>query len=40
MSILDLQGMESSKAPASGGDSDLSVSGCNGISGLSLTGCI
>jgi hypothetical protein len=40
MALLDLQGMEfKDEAWGGHGGSRLSVTGCNGVSGISLTGC-
>ncbi len=41
MALLDLQGMkiESDELAGHGGGSDISVTGCGGVSGLSLLAC-
>jgi hypothetical protein len=39
MALLDLQGMEYTEEERGGG-SKLSVTGCNGFSGLSVTLCV
>jgi hypothetical protein len=42
VALLDLQGMEfteDGEAWGRGGGSRLSVTGCNGVSGISLTNC-
>ena len=42
MALLDLQGMDHTDGEAWGGHggSRLSVTGCNGVSGISLTNCL
>jgi hypothetical protein len=40
MALMDLQGLEYTEEEHGGGGSRLSVTGCNGISGLSVTLCI
>jgi len=40
MALLDLQGMEYTEEEHGGGGSKLSVTGCNGFSGLSVTLCV
>jgi hypothetical protein len=39
VALLDLQGMEFTEEGEARGGSRLSVTGCNGVSGISLTNC-